>query len=195
MTEIAAALANALIEDPFYRAVTIDFADDPRKRLRVLEHYCDLALQEGRIIGEVQHADNSGAAIWHTHEVANDIVTRQREIRSAGMQQQLGPNGFANYHAIIATMEQHLPTHLHKAWYLSILGVDPQARGQGIGRQLLERSLARADRMGVDTFLETFNPLSLAFYARLGFRPAAELHEPVTGSVYWLLIRKAGKTA
>ena len=75
---------------------------------------------------------------------------------------------------------------------MSILGVHPAARGQGLAQRLLAPTLAHADRQGAVSYLETFNPLSLPFYERLGFGGSVEGREPVTGRAYWLLVRQPG---
>jgi ribosomal-protein-alanine N-acetyltransferase len=52
------------------------------------------------------------------------------------------------------------------------LAVVPAARGQGLGRRLLQAALIRAQELGAQTmFLEVGveNPHALALYARLGF--------------------------
>ena len=52
------------------------------------------------------------------------------------------------------------------------LAVAPHARGQGLGRALLQSAIARAGEMGADAmFLEAGadNPHALALYAGLGF--------------------------
>jgi GNAT superfamily N-acetyltransferase len=74
---------------------------------------------------------------------------------------------YSNAHAAVCrSLAEAL---VDEAWYLSILGVRPAARGQGIAQRLIEATLKRADEVGVPCFLETFNPLSLPFYRRLGF--------------------------
>jgi ribosomal-protein-alanine N-acetyltransferase len=55
------------------------------------------------------------------------------------------------------------------------LAVAPAARGQGLGRDLLQAALIRAEELGAQTmFLEVGvdNPQALALYARLGFAKA-----------------------
>ena len=70
------------------------------------------------------------------------------------------------------------------------VGVTPSVQGQGIGRRLIEPSLAEADDAGVDCYLETFDRRNPAFYERLGFSAVASHAEPVTGATYTIMCRK-----
>ena len=61
---------------------------------------------------------------------------------------------------------------LHPAqpyWYLEVVGVDPTARGLGIGTQLLEPVLALADEAGQRCYLETMTERNVGWYRGLGF--------------------------
>jgi ribosomal protein S18 acetylase RimI-like enzyme len=186
-----AALAEALLDDPFYQAVTVDHEADPGRRLQVLAHYCALAMDEARAVGDVQVADPHGAALWITpHAPAADKAQHSAR-RTRSLRQLLGPLGIDHYQRICAAMEAQVPADLHGAWYLSILGVQSAARGQGLAQRLLEPTLARADQAGATCFLETFNPLSVTFYRRLGFTQSVECVDPITGCSYQLMVRAA----
>lgn len=54
---------------------------------------------------------------------------------------------------------------------LGPLGVTPAAQGKGVGRLLIEQSIAAADGDGCPVLLLEGDP---AFYGRFGFRPAVE---------------------
>jgi ribosomal protein S18 acetylase RimI-like enzyme len=56
-------------------------------------------------------------------------------------------------------------------YYLGVIGVDPQLRGQGIGAQLLQSfcDLSASDRLSGGVYLETANPSNVRFYERAGF--------------------------
>ncbi len=187
--QACAALAEALLNDPFYQAVTIDHAADPARRMKVLTDYCALAMDEARAVGDVQVADPHGAALWITPCVSAADKAQHSAHRTRSLRLLLGPRGFDNYQRIGSAMEAQVPADLHGAWYLSILGVHTAARGQGLAQRLLAPTLARADQVGASCFLETFNPLSVPFYSRLGFTRSVECVDPVTGSTYWLLVR------
>ncbi len=188
---VCGALAEALLDDPFYQAVTIDHAADPARRQQVLTQYCALAMEEARAVGDVQVAEPDGAALWITpHALAADRAKHSAQ-RTSSLRQLLGPQGFDNYQRICAAMETQVPADLHSAWYLSILGVQSAARGQGLAQRLLAPTLARADQAGATCFLETFNPLSVPFYRRLGFTQSVESVDPITGCSYQLMVRAA----
>ncbi|KKC37273.1 hypothetical protein WH87_11985 [Devosia epidermidihirudinis] len=189
MTQATTALAAALQDDPFYRAVTIT-AENEAARLDMLAQYFDHALEEARHVGDVQIAGDDGAAIWVTDIADAATVAAESARRTAALGVVLGDKGVAAYAEIGAAMEALVPDHLADSWYLSILGVRPEARGRGIARDLLAPTLAKADIAGATSFLETFNPLSLPFYQRLGFVDQIALHEPVTDRPYWLMWRQ-----
>ena len=191
-TRAAANLAAALIADPFYRSVTVACGDDEAARLDMLAAYFELALVEGFQAGRVDLADSAGngAAIWTTD---TPLPLRQAAYaqRETALRELLGPQGAANFAAIVANMEHALaPQGLQDAWYLSIAGIHPDAQGRGLGASLLAPGLAAVDAAGVVCFLETYNERSLPFYGRLGFEVAGRYTEAVTGVDYWLMLRQ-----
>ena len=130
----ASSLAQALISDPFYRSVTVACGDDAAARLAMLTTYFELALVEGFEAGRVDLADSAGngAAIWTTDAPLplRQAAYAQREV---GLRELLGPQGCANFTAIVANMEHALAQHdLQHAWYLSIAGIAPTAQGRGL---------------------------------------------------------------
>jgi GNAT superfamily N-acetyltransferase len=190
---VCGALAEALKDDVFYQAVTIDRACDPALRHCVLARYFALALAEARAVGEAHLAGDDGAALWLTPEAPARQRALHSERRTQALSRLLGPAGFCNYQRMGTVMEAQVPADLQGAWYLSILGVRPAAQGQGLAQRLLQPTLARADQVRATCYLETFNPLSLPFYRRIGFVRVVERVEPVSGSPYWLMAREAAQ--
>lgn len=191
-TRAAASLAAALVADPVYRSVTVACGDDEAARLDMLATYFELALVEGFQAGRVDLADSAGngAAIWTTD---TPLPLRQAAYaqRETALRELLGPQGAANFAAIVANMEHALAQHtLQDAWYLSIAGIHPDAQGRGLGASVLAPGLAAVDAAGAVCFLETYNERSLPFYARLGFTLAQRCTEAVTGADYWLMLRQ-----
>lgn len=68
---------------------------------------------------------------------------------------------------VLTQLEHHHPTESH--WYIQDIAVHPDMHGMGLGRQLMDWVVERADADGVPTFLETSNPINLGFYRRFGF--------------------------
>ena len=187
------ALAEALIVDPFYRAITDDFADDESARKQVLERYLHCSLAEASRTGRCVLAPDPrlGAAAWllpRSAEVeAEESVAKANFLRAC-----LPPRGYDNYRRIVSFMAPLAKEIVAPgSWYLSIVGVSPAAQGQGIGRQLLQPTLHEADERGVACYLETFTPRNIRFYERLGFQQVATHLEPTTGSEYAILLRPA----
>jgi GNAT superfamily N-acetyltransferase len=66
----------------------------------------------------------------------------------------------------------------HAHYYLSLLGIHPDHRGQGLGLGLLAENLKRMDAEGIPTYLESSNPDNNRRYERLGFRQVGEFTTP-----------------
>jgi ribosomal protein S18 acetylase RimI-like enzyme len=186
-----AALVDSLREDPFYLAISVDYAANDERRRGVLTEYFDYSLTEGERIGRKVVVDGpaAGAAAW-VLPVDPAIRADIKEAKTRFLARALGPQGNANYHRIVGFMGPRAAAVVEgDAWYLSIVGVSPSAQGRGIGAKLLERTLAEADAVQAACYLETFTPRSLNFYRRLGFEPRVTHLEPTTGCEYTLMTR------
>lgn len=60
-------------------------------------------------------------------------------------------------------------------WYLQIVGVEPERRGEGLGARVMSTMLERCDRLGLPTYLESSNPRNHSFYRRLGYVDQGEV--------------------
>jgi ribosomal protein S18 acetylase RimI-like enzyme len=73
-------------------------------------------------------------------------------------------------------------------YYLSLLGVHDAHRGRGIGMALLQDNIARFDREGAPTYLESSNAINNHRYEGLGYRKVGEFNTPddsATITAYW----------
>lgn len=73
-------------------------------------------------------------------------------------------------------LNDHRPDEPH--FYLSLLGVDPARRGEGLGGRLLAASLEVVDLFGEASYLESSNPRNISLYERHGFTVDAEIEMP-----------------
>lgn len=181
----------ALEDDPFYCSICAPYAADTVRRRAALAKYFDYSIQEGRELGRCFHlADEArGVAVWllpQSPRLESQAAQRKRTFLHAA----LSPKGCENYYRIIEFMSAKSAALIDEAaWYLSIVAVDPAVQGQGLGRKLLEPTIAEADRAGVICYLETFSQRNLSFYQRLGFAASARFTEATTGADYTVMVR------
>jgi GNAT superfamily N-acetyltransferase len=185
------ALVASLGGDPFYRAITIDFASDEARRRTALSEYFRCSLDEAALIGQRVFADPPewGATAWHL-PVADKVQAPAHADKVRRLRTILGPMGWTNYQRIIDFMGPRADRAVPRGcWYLSIVGVSPAHQGRGIGALLLAPTLRQASAQHAPCFLETFSPRNVAFYERLGFRTVVRHHEPTTGHEYLVMLR------
>jgi GNAT superfamily N-acetyltransferase len=181
----------ALEDDPFYRSISEEFANDNAARRNVLARYFAYSIEEGRTIGRTVHlADPSqGVAVWllpQSAETRARIAAQKRQF----LQQTLGARGADNYYRMVEYMSGKSKALVSDdAWYLSIIAVDPALHGRGLGQQLLAPTLGEADANDAVSYLETFGVRTVQFYERLGFSTAARFVEPTTAAEYALMVR------
>lgn len=186
-----AALVDSLRYDPFYVTITRDFAANEALRRHALARYFDYSMSEGARRGRlVVWPDQAiGAAVWLL-PAEPSVYETEATAKAEFLAETLGATGVDAYRRIIDFMRPRATAAVvESAWYLSIVGVTPSAQGQGIGRRLIETTLAEADDAGVDCYLETFDQRNPAFYQRLGFSAAGSHAEPVTGATYTIMLR------
>lgn len=187
-----AALVDSLRYDPFYEAITEEFAGDEARRRQALARYFDYSMSEAIRLGRlVVWPDPAvGAAVWLL-PAESAVSDAEAKAKAEFLAAALGATGRDTYRRIIDEMRPRAAAAVAKtAWYLSIVGVAPSAQGQGIGKRLIEPTLDDADDAGVDCYLETFDRRNPRFYQRLGFSAVASHVEPVTGSTYAIMLRK-----
>jgi GNAT superfamily N-acetyltransferase len=191
LVEASSALAESLMDDPFYRALTDDFAADLTAQKSALSRYFHYSLAEAERTGRCVLAPDPtlGASAWLLPR-SPEVDARESSAKSGYLASILGPRGMENYHRIVRYMAalaaQVIP---HSAWYLSIVGVLPSAQGRGLGATLLAGTLAEASHAHAPCYLETFTPRNLRFYERLGFRQVASHFEPTTSKEYVVMQR------
>ena len=164
---LAQTLARAFAADPMMNFV---FPED-EVRERVLPWFLGATVSYSQKYGEVSASPNGDAvACWLTP--GNTTVTTARIFKTGGGLTPL-KLGFQRFQRLMA-----LQTHLHKEhaanapephYYLYLLGVDPASWGQGLGRDLMNKMLARADREKKPCYLETQNEKNVAVYRSVGF--------------------------
>ncbi len=76
------------------------------------------------------------------------------------------------------------------SWYLAVLGTDPDYRGRGVARHLLERTLERCDIEGLPAWLETTEEATARMYERFGFETIAAIDPGLVLPGVWVMRRE-----
>ncbi len=195
MDPACASVVAALEQDPFYCSISGAYSHDDDLRRAVLAEYFAYSIEEGRDIGRTVHLDDRavGVAVWLLPQPPH-VESRATCAKRIFLEATLDPEGYANYYRIIDSMSTKAASVVDDdAWYLSIVAVDPEAHGRGLGRKLLQPTLAEADRFSATCYLETFSPRNLPFYERLGFATKARFIEPTTRAAYAVMVRYPAK--
>lgn len=76
------------------------------------------------------------------------------------------------------------------SWYLAVIGTDPDHRGRGLARLLLERTLERCDVEGLAAWLETTEEATAGMYERFGFEKVAAIDGGTVFPGLWVMRRE-----
>jgi len=188
--KIAAALYVALLEDAFY--YTLEASAPAETSRDAMIHYLDYSLVEAETHGVLSLADAGklGAAAW-SKPVDAELGASIAEQKKAFIADVMGEACLDTYTDITTSMHNATqPFISEESWYLSIIGVSPQAQGRGVGRMMMEEVLLCSDAAGVPTYLETFTLRNKRFYERLGYDEVAVIHEPCTAASYAVMVRQ-----
>jgi GNAT superfamily N-acetyltransferase len=185
-------LARAFHDDP----LTAFMIPDPDERARLLPalYAAAAALAERFGEGFVTEPALLGAALWFPPG-RTELGTEHFEAVGAGdLSRRLPRGAFGRFASVMA----HLDGLRHRDvpgahWYLSVLGVEPEVQGRGVGGVLLQPILERCDSAGLRSYLETQKQRNVPFYERHGFRVVVEVDEPTSGVRFWTMLREPAR--
>jgi ribosomal protein S18 acetylase RimI-like enzyme len=162
----ALTLAEAFANDPLLEIL----APDPVRRAKLGPPMMSVLLEYGMRYGHVWSNDDASAvAIWLHPE--SGPMTMPRMLR-AGMWRapfMLGLDGLARMSKAMSATEGFHKQVEGPHWYLMTVGTRTARQGQGLGSQLVETGMSRADDAGVPCYLETGTDSNIAFYRKRGF--------------------------
>ena len=178
----------ALGNDAFYQAMLASANNSPQK----LNAYLDYSMQEAQQYGALVTSEeaNQGAAIWSL-PIDTQAGQLKTQAKKDFLLSHMGKNSLTTYLAIADFMDQQSANVVNDDdWYLSILGINPNLQGRGLGQALLTPTLELADQQGKACYLETYTPRNMSFYARLGFIAKHQAYEPTCQHHYWIMVRQ-----
>jgi ribosomal protein S18 acetylase RimI-like enzyme len=184
----ADALARAFHNDPLQTYV---FPNETERAARSPAHFTPL-LRYGMLFGEVLTTEGKplGAAVWLPPETWEVTPERAAAAELDALPNILGEEAANRFFSVLGAIDPYHHRDVPPAhWYLMVVGVAPEARGQGLGRALLEPIMNRADASGLPCYLETAQPDNVDFYEYLGFKKIVEEVEPQSGLRMWTFRR------
>jgi ribosomal protein S18 acetylase RimI-like enzyme len=187
---VAEVLARAFFDDP----LTIYVEPNESRRAQVLPVLYEVGTRYAHLFGEAYTTAGhiEGAALWIAPDSGDFTTDRMAAAGSGTSSAALGPEAFGRFMKLMTHMDGLRATAMPSPhWYLTILGVEPSRQGMGIGSQLIQPVLKRADATGLDCYLETMKTGNLVFYKQHGFEVGAEGNLPNNGPYYWTMRRRA----
>lgn len=160
-------LERAMAEDPFVQWLARPGPRHERARRAYVSMMLErIALPRGEVYVAREDGVLLGAALYappHTFDLSATETLRILPL----MVDVIGIGRMASISRTLDSIDAARPPE--PRWLLTMIGVDPDARGRGVGGALLRPVLAACDETGVDLVAETANPAALPFYARWGF--------------------------
>lgn len=191
--DFAEALYDALLPDPFYRTMENSIPGDTMIRKEKMLRYFDYSMIECDIYGKlyIPNQQRYGVSVW-SKSVDQETELEKNNRKKQFLQNHLGQNALETYISITDFMNQKVDAKIFsKSWYLSIVGIQPSFQNKGLGASLIDPVLNESDKLGINTYLETFTPRNMKFYERLGYEALESYYEPTTESQYWIMFRHA----
>ena len=186
LSAAAEALARAFQDDPLQAYV---FPDPSERASRSPEHFAPI-LRYGLLFGVVLTTEGTplGASVWLPPGEWEVTPERAEEAGLNDLPRVIGEEAAERFFSALGGVETYhreIPSH----WYLMVVGVSPDGRGQGLGRALIQPIMDRADAAGMPCYLETAQPDNVALYKHLGFRQVVDVVEARSGLRLWTFRR------
>jgi ribosomal protein S18 acetylase RimI-like enzyme len=169
-TQVVTALCRAFFEDRILRWIVP--GDDERRRCAAIfySRFVEACWPRGEVYAA---SAGAGAALWVP---PGEQLVGEREAKafSRELVESAGDDACsARMAELLGMLDEHHPAE--PCWHLTFMGVDPSARGRGVGSALLAAVLVRADRDHTSAYLEASSPENRRLYERHGFLTMREL--------------------
>jgi GNAT superfamily N-acetyltransferase len=180
-------LARAFHDDP----VTCYSMPDSNRRAAVLPRALRPGVWLAHHLGEVWCTDDMSAVACWRRPGARHASSAQFELAGVPEADELLGS---EHRSRSGPVEAHLAARAEALgvpaahWYLSMVGVAPQRRRQGLGSAVLRPVLDAAKARREPAYLETFGPDNVAFYVAQGFSLVEADTDPGSSLPYWLFL-------
>lgn len=195
LDDVARLLARAFAEDVPMRAFFR--GEGPVAPERYVEVFRGMLLEGPLASGTVDvvrdgAGDIAAAAVWHARGASWHGVPVLRRMADtlqalACYLRGMGASGIGHAMLLQRAIDAYAPPVPY--WYLKVIGVDPDRRGQGLGGLLLSHRLRIADENDLPAYLESSSRRTGALYSRHGFVPMRSI-TPWANGQPWAMWRE-----
>jgi ribosomal protein S18 acetylase RimI-like enzyme len=186
--ELAATLARAFAHDPFYAFVA---GGAPERNQRMRDGWTGFLRHATNGLSHTYTTeDHAGVAAWHPPGYRGAGFIDSLRLLPSAARMAGGINRLRDVSRAVAALEQRRRRHVPGPhFYLSVLGVEPERQGEGIGSSLMQPVLEMATSAQLPAYLETATGRNVLLYERAGFAVVEELVIPGTDIHGWLMLR------
>jgi ribosomal protein S18 acetylase RimI-like enzyme len=159
MPQAVGSIVAAFITDPLARFAWPSAHDHLRGMPLVTREFARASFEHG---AAYVTADFGGVALWLPPGVHPNSEALEGVLRDTAKPEHLDD--------LLATFEKMNEWHPEEPhWHLPLVGVEPNAQGNGLGGALMRHAVARCDQAGALACLESSNPRNVSLYERHGF--------------------------
>jgi ribosomal protein S18 acetylase RimI-like enzyme len=185
LSELTNVLSRAFYNDPYY----VHIMPNDKKRISQIQWWMRILLKYTQKNGTIYvTADYAGIAMWLG---PNNPTLDNIQLALAGLilyPFKIGIRSFINMLDVSTQWEKEHGKQNKKHYYLMVIGVDPDVQRKGIGSQLMEDILTKADNEKLDCYLETVTSENLLFYQKHNFE-IVKNEKFGHGYQYWIMKR------
>ena len=183
-------LADAFQHDPLWNKIC-EGESDLEKRLRAL---FEVPLRYCMKYGEVYATSESleGVIAWVPGKYADMNLWRMIRSGAIGAAFRMGSNVTKKMGAVFKPVTEDRHEHMagHDFLYLLVVGVATELQGKGFGRKLIGAAIDKAEREGLQLYLETETEENVVMYEHFGFRLLKRIILPVVDLPLWEMAKE-----
>ncbi len=164
---IAKILAESFMDDPGFQFI---FGENENK-FPALKDFFELFIPDIIERGEIIIApEDQGACLWYPEsvEIFNEQFEQILVDIASTVYHFAGEESGKRFEHLIHTMGEKEPERSHCEVFF--IGLKPEARGQGIGKNLIKPVLDYTDTKQLGCYLVSSNSRNISFYERHGFQ-------------------------
>jgi len=179
-------LAGAFVEDPLMRWFFPDDDARPHACAALFGLFAEQYLATGRV-DVVRRGRPVAVAMWRWPAAEQPASEQPESLPTPPglMTALMGAGRAAELGSAMRVIGELRPPE--PCAYLHLLGVDPAARREGLGRAVLRPGLEAARGAGLTACLETMNPANVPFYEAHGFSVRHEVRLAAGGPTVWAM--------